>query len=202
MNFNLRKTLQVLFYYVMPGISFLIVLWSLITDNYIYDLMVEFGSWSMNLLILILFIRPISVLFDKVVFFKKVMSYRRELGVLAFWFAIFHSLVLAFYLNLFSIYEISRIYDLSDYVSWGVFGFLGMFILGITSNKFSVLKLKRNWKKLQMLAYPTFAFVVVHKVMAEEEAGAFVLLLVYVILKTLEILKVKKKLFWAKKSSQ
>jgi DMSO/TMAO reductase YedYZ heme-binding membrane subunit len=69
-----------------------------------------------------------------------------------------------------------------------------MIILGITSNTLSVIKLKKNWKKLQYLTYPTFAIICIHKAIAEDEIKPYIVLLVYTILKIIEIKKNKKLL--------
>jgi len=77
------------------------------------------------------------------------MKYKRKLGVLAFWFAVFHSVVLMYYLNVFSINGFINSLNLNNILIFsGMIGFFGMFILSITFNKLSMLKLKRNWKKL------------------------------------------------------
>ena len=74
--------------------------------------------------------------------------------------------------------------NFGDYLSWGLVAFIGMFILGITSNKLSAIKLKRNWKKVQRLAYPAFAFTMIHAALASREGGSYIaLLVIYSILK-------------------
>ena len=103
MKFNqklFREILQTLAYYVIPGILFLNILYKVFTQQNLYSDVVEFGEIAFNLLILILMIKPLSVLFSKIWFFRYLVTCRRELGVLAFWFAMIHSIALIIYKNL------------------------------------------------------------------------------------------------------
>lgn len=79
---------------------------------------------------------------------KKLLLQRRLVGILAFLFAIIHGYLLVIKRNL----------DFLDpqtywiYVQ-GILTFIIFVILAITSNDWSVKKLKKNWKKLHQLTY-------------------------------------------------
>jgi len=55
---------------------------------------------------------------------------------------------------------------LKDYLQFdvisGIIAFLLIAILGITSNNFSIQKLRSAWKKIQTLSYPLFLIVAIH----------------------------------------
>lgn len=190
---NLRKVIQILFYYIIPVYLLLILILNLNNLDNIYHSLVKWGDNSLNLLILILFIKPISIIFNKIKLFKSILSYRRELGVLSFWFAVFHSIALVYYLDLFSLQGLVYILSAKDlFLITGFIGFIGMVILGITSNKLSTIKLKRNWKKVQYLAYPTLLMICIHKAESKEEYGPYFILIIYVILKIVQYYKIKK----------
>ncbi|MCA9487152.1 MAG: ferric reductase-like transmembrane domain-containing protein [Nanoarchaeota archaeon] len=200
---NFRKIIHLLFYYVVPAFLLGSVLYQLSVGSDIYHLVVEYGGNAFLLVVFLLFIKPISVLFSKVSFFRTLLSYRREVGVLAFWFAVFHSVSLFYYLNLFSVQTFFELLQSSAlFLTTGVLAFLGMFVLGITSNRLATLKLGKNWKKLQYIVYPTFAFICIHKAQAEGEYGSYVVLAVYTVLKLLQYLKMNKLLFWRQKTGK
>lgn len=189
-----RKIIQLLTYYLLPSLAFIVLLISEFFLGDSYELLVSYGSYALNLVMIILFIKPLTVLFGhKLTFLKKVMLYRREMGVLAFWFALFHALALMFYLDVFSYYSLENALDPTDYILSGFIALIGMIILGITSNKFSQFKLKRKWKKVQLLAYPTFVFIIIHKMQTEGELGPLLLLILYLGLKLAEHHSLKKK---------
>jgi methionine sulfoxide reductase heme-binding subunit len=88
---------------------------------------------------------------------KFLLKWRRELGVLAFFFALLHGswIVWERNLNLFSLPTlISYIYGISMS--------LILTILAITSNDFSVKKFKKNWKKLHNFTFLILILLPLH----------------------------------------
>lgn len=79
---------------------------------------------------------------------KLLLKYRRQIGVIAFIFALAHGFLLIKKRNF-------DFFDLHTYwiYSQGVATFLIFTLLTITSNNWSIRKLKRNWKKLHSLTY-------------------------------------------------
>lgn len=191
MKFNLRKTIQLFNYYLIPGFLLLSLIYLLYTGQDIYEFVVERGNNAFTLLIALLYIKPLCTISGKYVKIQIVnkilttaLSYRREFGVLAFWFAVLHGVSLFFLLGIFNYNEFVGLFQpLNVHLVSGLIGLIGMVILGLTSNKLSVMKLKRNWKRIQMVVYPTFAFACIHVAIAEQEIGPYIILGVYTILK-------------------
>lgn len=79
---------------------------------------------------------------------KLLLKYRRQIGVIAFVLALAHGFLLVRKRNF-------DFFDLQTYWIYihGVATFLIFTLLAITSNNWSVRKLKRNWKKLHSLTY-------------------------------------------------
>jgi len=186
MNKTFVKYLSIFSYYVAPILLAVISL--LYPDKEFFKLLWE---WSLYLIIFIVFIKPIALVFG----FKKILSYmflRRQFWVLSFYFAFFHT---AGFIYIMKLYSIEDYLWLDNYLFWWAVAMIWMFILYITSNNFSVKLLKANWKKLQYITYPTLFLVVLHvAVLKHEYAWYFLLLTVFVILKTLEYKNVKIKI--------
>lgn len=78
----------------------------------------------------------------------QLLKYRRWIGILAFLIALAHAYLLV----------IKRSYDFLDLKTYfiyfpGLASFLILIILTVTSNQWSVKKLKKNWKRLHQLTY-------------------------------------------------
>lgn len=154
-----------------------------------FNLFSFWGEIAEKILIFILFIKPIAVIFNSHILLSK-MNYRKEIGVISFWFSAFHVAGIIYINN----------YPLSDYLNptfgmfWGVLSIIGMTILAITSNRFSMIKLNQNWKKVQMLAYPTLLLVLLHSSIATNNITKFYILgSLFIILKGIEFWLVKKR---------
>lgn len=180
-----RKLLQYSSYYAIP---FLLLTTSiLIPEKFIFN---NFGSLSEILLIAILFIKPLAVIFSSSLLMK-ILGLRKELGIITFWFFLFHGAGLIY------IYELLQIENLEDpVIFWGFIAGIGMTILGLTSNKFSIKLLKKNWKKLQYLAYPVLFATLLHSGLAEHDGiegylKAIIIGGIFIVLKVLEWRKIK-----------
>lgn len=185
---NLRKTIHVLFYFIMP-LSLLISL--IFIKN--YRLSAQFGEWAWQVLILILFIKPII----KIIARKELMwilTYRRELGILCFYLALAHLAG--------SIWNL-KLFDLTNYLPPNHFLFTGalagivLFILYLTSNNFSMCFLKKYWKRIQYSSYLVLPLISAHQILLKQEAedtfGLIALNIAFIILKILEYKKITLK---------
>ncbi len=125
------------------------------------------GEISWQILLFILFIRPLSEIFTDLKIFRGLMPLRKELGILCGSFAVAHSI--GYFLNgnitLPSGFLDSEIWNISDYYFWGMIGFIIALILTLTSNIFSIKILKRYWKKLHRLTYIFFFVIIIHIVL-------------------------------------
>ena len=88
---------------------------------------------------------------------KLLLKYRRQIGVIAFFFALAHALLLVNKRN-FDFFDIQTYWI---YIQ-GVATFIIFTLLAITSNNWSVKKMKKNWKKLHELTYLAMFLLIWH----------------------------------------
>jgi sulfoxide reductase heme-binding subunit YedZ len=192
-NFNkflqrIRKPLDILIYLFLP---LFLVLISLFLPN--YQLSKQFGELAWQLLLLVMFIKPIILILG-IKELMPLLTFRREIGLAAFWLAIFHAGNMIYNLKLF---QIENYLAWDNFIFWGALGAIGFLIVATTSNNWSMRKLKRNWKKIQSFSYFIFSAVLVHLALMEKEKawGFIALFVVYWLLKILEWKKYKLKIF-------
>lgn len=138
------------------------------------ELFAKFGTASLLLIAANLYLKPLCLLFPKSVL-RQLMAYRRQLGVAAVWLAVGHSLS---FMQQKSLWSLDRYLGFDNHYIYGGLAFIGMLILGLTSNPWATTTLKRWWKRVQRLAYPTFFLVLVHAALASGEFGLELTLLV------------------------
>ncbi len=85
------------------------------------------------------------------------LKYRRLIGLLSFFLAVLHGFIFFKQRNF-------DVFDLKTYFVYfpGVSSFIVFTLLAITSNDWSVKRLKKNWKKLQGLTYLAMFLVTWH----------------------------------------
>lgn len=88
---------------------------------------------------------------------KLLLKYRRQIGVIAFFFALGHGVLLVLKRN-FDFFDIQTYWI---YVQ-GVVTFIIFTLLTITSNDWSMKKMKKNWKRLHELTYLAMFLLVWH----------------------------------------
>lgn len=181
---NIKKTIQFLVYFALPFGLLLISVTN--PDIRIFKQLAEL-AWQ--LLILVLFIKPIILIVGN----KRLMpllTFRREMGIASFWFAIFH---VGGMIYSYQLYSLQYYLGWQNFIFWGATGAIGYLIVASTSNNFAMRKLKRNWKKIQSLSYFIFTVVTIHLIFLEqgEAAGLVLLFIFYWILKILEWKKFK-----------
>lgn len=189
-----KKNLSILCLYILPIILFLVFLYVYFFDLNYYKFSKKFcGFASIILLSFILFVKPISKIFSSKIFFK-ISSFRKELGILMFYFFLVHMIGTMLHKNLFSSKFLEN-FKITLPFFWGVLSGVIIIILGLTSNNFSVKKLnsfvKMGWKKLQYLVYFSYAFALIHIFLINKKIFYLVLFFVFLILKILEFSKVK-----------
>ncbi len=114
------------------------------------------GEWAIRFLVLSLTMTPIMILFG----IKKPARYRRLFGLYAFGYSFIHALFFVADRGLLSLF------DKTNYIL-GLISLLILIPLAVTSNRFSIRKLKKKWKKLQRFAYPAGVLAVLHVVLLE-----------------------------------
>lgn len=179
------KFIQTISYYLAPLFVLLLVF---IYPNYQFFL--TLGNVAMLLVTANLFLKPIVVLFPFKTL-KKFMHFRREVGVLSFWMFVGHAL--GMFVS--QAYSVQDILDFNIFIILGMIAGYGMIVLGLTSNNLAVKYLKRNWKKVQQLAYPTFFLIITHAALATGEIEKLYLFGgTFIILKALQYWKQKQRI--------
>ncbi len=163
-----------------------------------YRDMVHRWEWSLNLLYIIIFMKPFLVIFGHPIQYK-ILHFRRHLGILSFWFALFHTWWI---IRLRWWRDINMYLWRKNYLFRWWLAMIGMLILWITSNYWSIRMLKKRWKRIQYLAYPALFMTMLHEALIPrtvhfewyEEvrftAGVF---WVFIVVKIIEYLIRKKK---------
>lgn len=116
------------------------------------------GKYALVLLVLSLACTPLNTFFG----FRQALKLRRPLGLYAFMYACIH-LSIFFVLDYgldFSI--INEIVLEKPYATVGLATFLLLLPLALTSSKWSMKKLGKNWKRLHRLVYVAGVTVIVH----------------------------------------
>ena len=90
-------------------------------------------------------------------FLKFLAKNRRQIGLSSFFFASIHSAITVSHLNI-------DLLDLNTYSVYytGTLSLIVFAILALTSNNFSIRKLKKNWKKLHNLTYVAMVLLLIH----------------------------------------
>lgn len=151
----------------------------------------DFGLWSLRLLLITLCVTPVQLMFRWVA----VGRLRRMLGLFAFFYAALHFAVwlvldqqLSFSSALADVIE-------KKYITIGMVTLVGLLVLALTSNRWSVRKLGVRWKQLHRWVYPLAVLTIVHylwQVRANdvlEPAAYLVALLVLLIWRFVKLVK-------------
>ena len=147
----------------------------------------ELGEFALNLLMLTLFFKPIVIIF-RLKWLQRQLPLRRQLGIACFWLFFFHACG-QIYINAFAVSDFG---GFSNYLFWGLAGGIGMSLLALTSNNFSVKLLKKNWKRLHYLAYFILFAGLLHAATIEGEyIQLIVVFALFVVLKILEWTKIR-----------
>jgi methionine sulfoxide reductase heme-binding subunit len=136
------------------------------------------GLWALRFLCLGLAVTPLRDLFG-----INLISYRRALGLIAFYYVLAHFTV---YLTLDRGLIFSSIAgDIlkRPYIMLGMAGLLMLIPLAVTSNRASIRRLGPTWNKLHKLVYPVLIVAVLHyalslKVISAEPAFYIVVAIV------------------------
>lgn len=160
---NFRKISQIIAYYILP--AFLLILALTKTELQTFS---KLGQLALITLTCIVFIKPIAVIFKKKILWT-IVSFRRELGLINFWFFFFH------FTGIYYIYNLNptKIFNPQSFIFWGAMAGIGMIILTLTANNFSTKLLRKNWKKLHYLTYPVFLMALYHGSKAKSNLKQF-----------------------------
>lgn len=152
------------------------------------------GLWALRFLILTLAVTPLRDLAG-----VNLIPYRRALGLLCFYYAVFH---LSVYLALDQAFDVSAL--LNDtvkrpFILFGMATVVMLTPLALTSNRASIRKLGKNWIRLHRLIYLAAATAVLHyalstKLLSPEQVIYITLILLLLLYRGLRpILRERRK---------
>lgn len=116
------------------------------------------GTWTLVGLLMTLTVTPVQVLLRQ----PALVRVRRMLGLFTFFYACLHVLAWAWWEHGF---EISALWEdvlTRPFVSVGLFVFVVFLVLALTSNQWSMHRLKRRWKSLHRWIYLAAVAAIVH----------------------------------------
>lgn len=113
------------------------------------ELVLETGEWALRILLATLAITPLRQLFKK----PKLVSYRRMLGLYAWFYSSLHLMAVLTYLLGWSWVIFLEEFSERPYMALGIIAWVLMVPLGITSNRWAQRKLGAKWKALHKLVY-------------------------------------------------
>lgn len=191
---KLRDILKIVSFYILPVALIVVIFGGFFEGSGLKHFSIELGNWAINLFIFIMFIKPFSVFFSKCKMLKKLVLWRKELGIAIFYLAFFHMVGIFIATDLWS-YPREWISGFENIpILLGTISLMLMFVLYLTSNRISLKKMKKNWYKLHYLSYPALFFALLHKFGLEKDSyiPAFVVFVVFVALKVFEWKKLEK----------
>ena len=147
----------------LASISPLVILiWDYFTNNLTYNPLQEAtlrtGKTALILLLFSLSCTPINAIFG----FRQAIRARRTLGLYAFAYASIHFLI---FIGIDYAFQLQFIFaDLAAkcYILIGFIAYTILFFLAITSTIFWQKRLRKRWKWLHRLVYPSAVLVIIH----------------------------------------
>jgi sulfoxide reductase heme-binding subunit YedZ len=126
--------------------------------NPIQALHIRLGDWSLRFLWVTLAITPIQ----KITKWPGMANYRQLFGLCAFFYASLH--VLAYLCIDHALVWSIIVTDIveSSYIWFGVFAYIIILLLAITSPKSAKKRMGKSWKKLHRFIYPAAIAVIIH----------------------------------------
>ena len=158
---RMRKPIKPLVF-VLALLPFAVLLLRILQDNLgpdpVQELSLETGEWTLRFLIAALAMTPLRRITNQVEFTR----HRRMIGLFALFYATVHLIVWLMFVLEFRWFAIAEeIFD-RPYITVGFSAYLILLALGITSPRFMVRKLGKNWKRLHKLVYLAAILGVLH----------------------------------------
>jgi len=116
------------------------------------------GDWTLRLILITLCVTPLRRLLGWVWLIKL----RRMLGLYAFFYALLHFTVWFWLDRELQLGEVIEDIIKRPYITVGFTAFIMLIPLAITSNKYSIRRLKQGWQKLHKLVYLIAGLGVLH----------------------------------------
>ncbi len=144
---------------------------SLIVGLLYPELRRNFGEMAGTLLIMLLFLSPLSKIF-RMKLLLLLMGFRREVGILMGYFAVIHGTL--YMLHGYDLQSILSVSGWSFVRLAPLFGLVAMIFLLpliLTSNRISTQTLGIWWRRVHFLVYPAFVLVVLHRAFIVTRGG-------------------------------
>lgn len=116
------------------------------------------GTWTLTFLFISLSVTPLRRLTK----WNEVIRLRRMLGLFAFFYGTLHMLTWVVFKHFFDWTEMVRDVAERPFITVGMATWLILLALAVTSNQYSIRKLKRKWQSLHRLAYVAAIGGVIH----------------------------------------
>jgi methionine sulfoxide reductase heme-binding subunit len=123
-------------------------------------LQLETGTWALRFLIATLTVTPLRRLTG----WNRVISYRRMLGLFAFFYAFAHFLTYLILDQYFALDQMMADVVKRPFITMGFIAFVLMIPLALTSTKGWIRRLGRRWQSLHRLIYVSAAAASIHYV--------------------------------------
>lgn len=157
----MRKLIKPLVF-VLALIPFVILLIRVLQNNLgpdpVQELSLETGEWTLRFLIIALAMTPLRRLTNRIEFTR----HRRMIGLYALFYATLHLMVWVAFLLEFRWFAIFEEIVERPYITVGFSAYIILLALGVTSPKFMMRKLGKNWKRLHKLVYLAAILGVLH----------------------------------------
>ncbi|MEX0963738.1 MAG: protein-methionine-sulfoxide reductase heme-binding subunit MsrQ [Pseudohongiellaceae bacterium] len=124
----------------------------------VQELSLETGEWTLRFLIITLAMTPLRRITNQIEFVR----HRRMLGLFCLFYATLHLFVWLIFVLEFRWFAIAREILERPYITVGFAAYLILLALGVTSPKFMVRQLGKNWKRLHRLIYVAAILGVLH----------------------------------------
>lgn len=116
------------------------------------------GDWTLTFLLVTLSITPLRKLSRQ----YWLISYRRMLGLFAFFYGFLHLMTYVWLDKFFDVHEMVHDIAKRKFITAGMTAFTLMIPLALTSTKWAIRKLGKRWQKLHRLIYFSAAGGVIH----------------------------------------
>jgi len=158
---QMRKLIKPLVF-VLALLPFAVLLLRILQNNLgpdpVQELSLETGEWTLRFLLIALAMTPLRRITNQIEFAR----HRRMIGLFALFYATVHLLVWLMFVLEFRWFAIAEEILDRPYITVGFSAYLILLALGLTSPKFMVRRLGRNWKRLHKLVYVAAIFGVLH----------------------------------------
>lgn len=141
-----------------------------------YDAMLDSGKWALRFLLLSLTMTPLNTYFG----WRNGLPLRKPAGLWAFAFAALHVLFLVFETRFGNLF-VWLTPPLSLFIVFGLLGFVILAAMALTSTRWAMQKLGKNWKRLHRLVYVAGCLVVLHALLATVSTKKMIFLEAHVI---------------------